>query len=67
MVNDVSILAYLFYGASCLISECAFSIMDVNRDCNTGIPETGIPEYRPIFQYRNTGIETVQKVAHKSD
>ena len=42
------------------------------------ILETGIPEYRPIFQYRNTGIETAQyrylwyccfpqKVAHKCD
>jgi hypothetical protein len=30
-----------------------------HRDCNTGIPETGIPGSRPFFQYRNTGIEMV--------
>jgi hypothetical protein len=29
------------------------------RDRNTGIPFTGIPGYRTIFQYRDTGIANV--------
>jgi len=34
-----------------------FVLMDVSRDCNTGIPDTGIPGSW-FVQYRNTGIET---------